>query len=111
MARQSALTLEYLTAILLEQNLITAEQRAMVLAKAKAQEALLTAGPQAGGRRLHRGGDVPSPAQILASFNLETPGGNGRILSEDAITEALALFLKIPYLKIDPLKLDRKSVV
>ena len=106
MTRQSALTLEYLTAILLEQKLITTDQRAMVIAKAQIQEARLTAGPQAGGRRLHRGGETPSPAQVLASFNLETPGGNGRILSEDAITEALALFLKIPYLKIDPLKLD-----
>ncbi len=106
MARQSVLTLEYLTAIVLEQNLITAEQRAMVLAKAKAQEALLTAGSQGGGRRLHRGGEALSPAQVLASFNLEIPGGNGRILSEDTITEALASFLKIPYLKIDPLKLD-----
>jgi general secretion pathway protein E len=106
MTRQSALTIEYLTAILQERKLITAEQRTMVLAKAKTQEARLTAGPQTGGRRLHRGGEVPSPAQVLASFNLETPGGNGRIVSEDAITEALASFLNITYLKIDPLKLD-----
>lgn len=106
MGTQSKLTIEYLTALLFEKRLLTADQRAMVLTKAKAQEARLAAGPQAGGRRLHRGGEVPSPAQLLASFNLETPGGNGRILSEDAVTEALASFLNIPYLKIDPLKLD-----
>jgi len=106
MAEQPRLTLEYLSALLLEQNLISADQRTLVFAKAKAQAARLAAGPQASGRRLHRGGESPSPAQILASFNLETPGGNGRILSEDAITEALAAFLKIQYLKIDPLKLD-----
>jgi len=106
MAEQPGLTLEYLAALLLERNLISADQRAVVLAKAKAQTARLAAGPQTSGRRLHRGGESPSPAQILASFNLETLGGNGRILSEDAITEALAVFLNIPYLKIDPLKLD-----
>jgi general secretion pathway protein E len=106
MAKQPGLTLEYLAALLLERRLISADQRSEVLAKAKAQAARLAAGPQTAGRRLHRGGENPSPAQILASFNLETPGGNGRILSEDAITEALAVFLNIPYLKIDPLKLD-----
>jgi len=91
MAKQPGLTLEYLAALLLERRLISADQRSEVLAKAKAQAARLAAGPQTAGRRLHRGGENPSPAQILASFNLETPGGNGRILSEDAITEALAL--------------------
>lgn len=101
-----ALSIEYLTSILLEQHLITSEQRATVLARAKAQEARLAAGPHGSGRRLHRGGEAPSPAQVLASFNLETPGGNGRILSEDAITEVLAAFLNVTYLKIDPLKLD-----
>lgn len=106
MGTQSKLAIEYLTALLLEQKLLTSDQRSTVLARAKAQEARLTAGTQTAGRRLHRGGEAPSPAQLLASFNLETPGGNGRILSEDAITEALATFLNIPYLKIDPLKLD-----
>lgn len=100
------LTLDYLLALLFEQKLLAADQRALVLAKAKAQEARLTAGLQMSGRRLHRGGESPSPAQVLASFNLEIPGGSGRILSEDAITESLASFLHIPYLKIDPLKLD-----
>lgn len=106
MKTRPALSIEYLTAILLEQHLITSEQRATVLARAKAQEARLAAGPHGSGRRLHRGGEAPSPAQVLASFNLETPGGNGRILSEDAITEVLAAFLNVTYLKIDPLKLD-----
>ena len=106
MAERSGLTLEYLTALLFDKQMITSEQRALVLVRAKAQEARLMAGPSVAGRRLHRGGEIPSPAQVLASFNLETPGGNGRILSEDAITETLASFLNIPYLKIDPLRLD-----
>ncbi len=106
MAERPKLTLEYLYALLFELHLLSAEQRAVLLARGKAQEARLSAGPQVAGRRLHKGGETPSPAQVIASFNFETPGGNGRILSEDAITEALAVFLNIPYLKIDPLRLD-----
>ncbi len=106
MAERPKLTLEYLSALLFERQLLSAEQRAVVLTRGKVQEARLSAGSQAAGRRLHKGGETPSPAQVLASFNFETPGGNGRILSEDAITEVLADFLNIPYLKIDPLRLD-----
>ena len=102
----SVLTIAYLTAVLLERGLLTEEQQATVLARAKVQETRLAAGPHTAGRRLHRSGETPSPAQVLASFNLEVPGGNGRILSEDSITEELAASLQIPYLKIDPLKLD-----
>lgn len=100
------LNIAYLSAVLLERGLMSDEQRATVLARAKAQEVRLASGPQTAGRRLHRSGETPSPSQVLASFNLEVPGGNGRILSEDSITEALAASLRIPYLKIDPLKLD-----
>jgi len=66
----------------------------------------LIAGHQGAGRRLHKSGERPSPAQVIASFAFEIPGGNGRVLTEDTITESLAGFLKLPYLKIDPLKLD-----
>jgi general secretion pathway protein E len=106
MTEHPTLTVEYIAALLQERNLLSADQHAIVVAKAKAQEARLAVGPQVAGRRLHRGGETPSPAQVLASFNFETPDGNGRILSEDAITEVLATVLNIPYLKIDPLKLD-----
>jgi general secretion pathway protein E len=47
-----------------------------------------------------------SPAEVLASFNLEIHGSQGNLLTEDAITDALAVATGLPYLKIDPLKLD-----
>jgi general secretion pathway protein E len=47
---------------------------------------------------------------VISSFNLEIPGGNGRILTEDAITQVIAEAAGIPYLKIDPLKLDLEVV-
>ncbi|CAH2030613.1 GspE/PulE family protein [Trichlorobacter ammonificans] len=106
MTAPSHLTLPYVVSLLFEQRLISPEQREMILEGAKAQEARLIAVPHQSGRRVHRAGEAPSPAQIVSSFNLETHGDRGRILSEDAITEALAKYLRLPYLKIDPLKLD-----
>jgi general secretion pathway protein E len=106
MANRSVLTVENLSAILLEKKLLTADQHATLLVKAKSQEVRLSAGHQGAGRRIHRSGETVSPAQLIASFNLEIPNGNGRLLTEDLITEVLAAALKIPYMKIDPLKLD-----
>lgn len=110
MATPAFLTMQFLLSMLLEKGLISSEQMATVVTGEKAQTVRLLAGPQAGGRRKHRAGETPSPAQIIASFNMEAHGSSGRILSEDAITEALAQHLNIPYLKIDPLKLDLELV-
>ncbi|SHI92355.1 general secretion pathway protein E [Malonomonas rubra DSM 5091] len=46
-----------------------------------------------------------SPAEVISSFNLEIPGSK-KLLTEDIITEVLARAIGLPYLKIDPLKLD-----
>ncbi len=106
MTGQPTLTIDYLSALLLKQGLLSQEQRAALQAQAPQQEVRLMAGHQGPGRRLHKSGERPSPAQVIASFALEIAGSNGRILTEDTITETLASFLKLPYLKIDPLKLD-----
>ena len=108
--QQQNLTFEYLVSLLRTKSLMTADQAATALAKSKSQEIRLMAGQQTAGRRLHRSGEHLSPAQLLASFNFELPGGSGRILSEDVITEVLAKSLGLPYLKIDPLKLDLEVV-
>lgn len=106
MTSQASLTIESLAAILEKQGFVSSEQRAILQTQARQQEVRLVAGHMGPGRRLHKSGERPSPAQVIASFAFELPGTNGRILTEDAITEALAGFLKLPYLKIDPLKLD-----
>ena len=46
---------------------------------------------------------------MISSFNLET-AGSGRILTEDAITEIIATAVGIPYVRIDPLKLNLEVV-
>ncbi len=45
-----------------------------------------------------------SPVELVAVF--QVPLGNGRVLDQDCISEAVAEALGIPYRKIDPLKLD-----
>lgn len=104
------LTFEYLVTLLKNKGLITADQAAFVLARSKIQEVKFIAGQQASVRRLHHSGEPVFPTQLLASFNLELSGKGGRILSEDAITESIAELLGLPYLKIDPLKLDLEVV-
>ncbi len=104
------LTVDYLGSILQDKGLLSPEQLSTLTTRWKAQEARLHAGHQGAGRRLHKSGDQPSPGQIIASFVFELPGGNGRILTEDTITECLAKALNLPYLKIDPLKLDLNVV-
>ena len=51
-----------------------------------------------------------SPSEVIASFNFEIPGSDGKILTEDIITETIAKEINIPYVKIDPLKLDLDMV-
>ena len=61
-------------------------------------------------RRLQQTPEKASPAEVIASLNLEIPGSGGKLLTEDAITEVLAAAVGMPYLKINPLKLDLELV-
>jgi len=107
MPEPKKLTLENCARLLQRRGLITAEQLSDVLARGMAQETRLYAHHQAGGsRRIQARAEMVSPAEVLASFNLEQQGSLGRLLSEDAITEAIAAAVGLEYLKIDPLKLD-----
>jgi general secretion pathway protein E len=46
-----------------------------------------------------------SPVELVAAFNLTVAGGRDA-LDQDRITEAVARAARVPFLKIDPLKLD-----
>ncbi len=104
-----SLTIESVAQILLKKGVISKEQHRDIVVKGDAQRA-----------RLQKRQDVPplsrishppemiSPAEVISSFNLETV--SGRILTEDAITEAIAEAIDIPYTRLDPLKLDMDMV-
>ena len=107
MTEPKKLTFENCARLLQRRGLISTEQLNDLLARGKAQETRLYAHHQAGGtRRVQPGAETVSPAEVLASFNLELKGSPGRFLTEDAITEAIAAAVGLEYLKIDPLKLD-----
>ncbi|MCE5193878.1 MAG: GspE/PulE family protein [Nitrospiraceae bacterium] len=107
MVREKVFTLEFAAKVLLKRGLISDDQYKDIIAKGNVQKIRVqklqdTAHP----RRLHQTTFSILPAEIIASFDIEIPGKNGRILTEDAITEAIADEVNMEYRKIDPLKLD-----
>lgn len=101
------LTFENLAHMLARRGLLSNDQLRDVLARGKAQESRLFSYYNSGtSRRTRTGSELVSPAEVLASFNLAIHGSPGNLLTEDAITVALASATGLPYFKIDPLKLD-----
>jgi general secretion pathway protein E len=111
MPEKKSLTVKTVAQALLKKGLLSEEQYRGILVQCDAQTARLQS-PQHPGysRRFAQTSVVPSPAEIISSFNLEIPGGTGKVLTEDAITEVIAAMVGMPYLKIDPLKLDLEVV-
>lgn len=111
MPEPKKLTFENLAHLMERRGLLSRDQGKDVLARGKAQETRLYSLLHSGAsRRTHAGAELVSPAELLASFNLEIPGSPGHHLTEDTITEALASATGLPYFKIDPLKLDLNVV-
>jgi len=107
MPESKKLMFESLARMIERRGLLSHDQLVDVLAREKVQASRFLSQHHSGAvRRASTGVEQVSPAEILASFNLEMPGTQGRVLTEDAITEALASATGLPYLKIDPLKLD-----
>lgn len=100
-------TIKNVGQILLQRQMISEEQFQVLLAQGEAQAQRLAGAQQAGySRRVLHAPEKASPAEVIASFNLEIPGAGGRLLTEDAITEVLAQAVGLPYLKINPMKLN-----
>lgn len=111
MPETKKLTFENLAQLMCRRGLLSKEQLADVIARVKSQESRLFSRHHTGAsRRTHSGAELPSPAELLASFNLEILTEQGKVLTEDLITDALATATGLPYFKIDPLKLDLNVV-
>jgi general secretion pathway protein E len=111
MTHKMVLNTRNVAQILMKKGLISEEQLRLVLDKGEAQAARLQSHQHAGySRRLLAVPEQVSPAEVVSSFNLEMPGTNGRILTEDTITETIAAVLGMEYVKIDPMKLDLEVV-
>ena len=105
MSSPEKLTIENTARLLLRCGLLSQEQAAEILSTGKARENRLFLSQQSGvSRRAHA--ESITPAEVIASFEFEIKGSPGKYLTEDAVTEALATAVGLPYLKIDPLKLN-----
>lgn len=102
-------SVEELSALLVERGAMTEAQVREVLVKANLHKArLIRARADLAGRNVKQIQVEPSSAEIIASFNLQTP--EGRILGEDRIMTEIAAAVGLDYMKIDPLKLDMDLV-
>jgi general secretion pathway protein E len=111
MTKRKTVTIHNVAQILAQRGLVDPSQLQQLAAQGEAQAAHLQGAQQAGySRRLLQTPEKASPAEVIASLNLEIPGSAGKLLTEDAITEVLAAAVGMPYLKINPMKLDLELV-
>jgi len=99
--------LDSLSEILLKKKLISPEQHGRILSKAEEQRKKLSKLREIKGSR-----EIPAKSQegislveVIASFKFQTGSGKD-YLTEEAIMQAVAEELRVPFKKIDPLELD-----
>jgi len=101
------LTTDFLSEILIKAGKLSPEQAREIKVKQDVQRMKLL---RSKGETLHRGRmhieDEVSAIEVAASLNLEMPGTPCQVLTEDIITEAVAVHAGLPFKKIDPLKLN-----
>ncbi len=105
------LTTDKLGEILLKAGKLTSEQAKEIRIKQDHQRMKLL---KARGETIHRGRvyleDEVSAIEVAASLEFEQADAPGKVLTEDLITEAVALHVGMPFKKIDPLKLNPEIV-
>jgi general secretion pathway protein E len=108
--KNAALTFEYLCDVLLRAKLLTIEQKREIQPKGDVAHARLLRQRAAGPRKRAGGaaGDTVHPAEVLASLGLGQAGDPRFPLNERAIMQALAQHVGLPFLDLDPLKIDAK---
>ncbi len=108
MAKTASLTLDFLCELLEVSGLLSAAQRREVSSRAPVEHARLVRARAAGPRVKGGGLDDVHPAEVLAVMGLNI-GGDERIpLNERAIMVAVAKYIGLPFVDLDPLKIDAK---
>ncbi|MDF1592326.1 MAG: GspE/PulE family protein [Desulfobacterales bacterium] len=106
-------TAENVCRVLLDNDLITVEQAGAILAKKegfKKELEKLTAKKSKGGFSSGRIATPVTGVDLVAALNLKRKDKESGLVDEDLIYEILAGEWKIPFKKIDPLKLDLNLV-
>ena len=103
--RASDFTLDFVAEALQRQGILRPEDRKAATARENVQRAkLLRESSGRDGRALRRA-DL-SPVELLASFGFSDARREADRIDEDRITKTLAESIGVPYVKVDPLKLD-----
>jgi general secretion pathway protein E len=106
---RATLTFDFLCGVLEKGGIITTEQRRDAIARGDVAHARLlrqrTSGPR---KRGASGADGVHPAETLVSLGLGQGGDPRFPLTERIIMQALAQHVGLPYVDLDPLKIDAK---
>jgi len=106
---RAVLTVEYLCETLEQAGLLNGEQRRDATARSEVTHARLLRARAGGARKRNPGpAERVHPAEVLASMAL-AQGGDARFpLTERVIMQSLAQRLGLPFVELDPLKIDAK---
>jgi general secretion pathway protein E len=106
---RATLTLDYLCGVLERAGLITNEQRREALARGDVAHARLlrqrSTGPRKRGASI---GEGVHPAEVVVSMGLGQGGDDRYPLTERIVMQALAQHFSVPFVDLDPLKIDAK---
>jgi general secretion pathway protein E len=106
---RATLTFEYLCGVLERASLITGDQRREAATKADGVQARLLRQRATGPRKRAAGvGDGVHPAEVIVAMGLGQGGDPRFPLSERVIMQALAQHVRLPFVDLDPLKIDAK---
>lgn len=108
MAPRPSLTVEFLATLLEHANILSREQYQDVIARSTVERARLFRQRAAGPRARGGGLDDVHPAEVIAAMGLCIRGDERSPINERTIMEALARHLKLPFVELDPLKIDAK---
>ncbi len=106
---RATLTFEYLCGVLERAGLLTKEQRRDAVSKADVAHARLLRQRSGGVRkRAASVGEGVHPAEVLVSMGLGQAGDDRYPMGERVVMQALAKHVNLPYVDLDPLKIDPK---
>ena len=104
-----ALTTEFVCDLLIRERFLGEDQRRTIAVKETSQRSRILQAKAGAQRRGAERYEVSAP-ELVASFGFTMPGRVGEKLDEDRIAEVLARHAKVPYQKLDPLKLDARLI-
>jgi general secretion pathway protein E len=106
---RATLTLEFLCNVAARAGLLTQEQVRDALSRGPSVHARLLRQRTAGARKRSYGSDDGvHPAEILAALGLTLANDPRTSLDERAVMQALATHVRLPFVDLDPLKIDAK---